>query len=284
MGHLGTSLNMSSAFHPQTDGQAERHNRTIQDMLRAYVQHDTRNNWDEYLTPLEFAYNNSANRVTGYTPFFLMYGEHPHTPASLLHSKHSDAPAVDEFLADMTRTLKSARQKFAAVQSRMQADVDKHRRDVQFEVGQQVLVAASRIAQAPNRKLAPRWVGPFDVTERLGPNAYRLALPPEYGAMSKTFNITHLKAFVPAADGRPAVRPPPVWYVAGTPEYEVEAVVGRRGNGSSLQYLIKWKGYPESENTWEPLANLKRPTVRHLVDAYNKSLKSAPAKQRKRRR
>ena len=79
---LGTALNISTSHHPQTDGQTERANRTIEDMLRAYVS-PLSNSWDEYLVPAEFAYNNSVQASTGFTPFYLTSGQHPHTPLSL---------------------------------------------------------------------------------------------------------------------------------------------------------------------------------------------------------
>ncbi|KAG7668438.1 hypothetical protein KSW81_002322 [Nannochloris sp. 'desiccata'] len=105
MDHLGISLHMTAAYHPQSDGQAERHNRTIQDMLRAYVNPSTRDDWDEHLVALEFAYNNSVNRATGFSPFFMLYGQNPNTPASLLRATVSLSPAVDDFLARITETL-----------------------------------------------------------------------------------------------------------------------------------------------------------------------------------
>ena len=80
---LGTNLNMSTSHHPQTDGQTERANRTIEDMLRAYVA-PHQSDWDEHLIAAEFAYNNSVQASTGSTPFYLNHGRHPHTPLSLL--------------------------------------------------------------------------------------------------------------------------------------------------------------------------------------------------------
>lgn len=109
MDHLGVSLHMTAAFHPQSDGQAERHNRTIQDMLRAYVNPASRNDWDLHLTALEFAYNISKHRATGYSPFYMLYGQNPNTPARLLRTAPSSSPAVDEFLANITSTLAQAR-------------------------------------------------------------------------------------------------------------------------------------------------------------------------------
>jgi hypothetical protein len=80
---LGTRLALSTSHHPETDGQTERANRTLEDMLRPFVSIH-HNDWDEYLTAAEFAYNDSLQASTGHTPFFLNTGQHPLTPASLL--------------------------------------------------------------------------------------------------------------------------------------------------------------------------------------------------------
>ena len=79
---LGTQLRRSTAYHPQSDGQTERANRTLITAIRAYV-NPLHNNWDQFLTMLEFAYNNSKNTATGETPFFLNYGFYPKTPVTL---------------------------------------------------------------------------------------------------------------------------------------------------------------------------------------------------------
>ena len=73
---------MSTSHHPQTDGQTERANRTIEDTLRAYVA-PHQSDWDKHLIAAEFAYNNSVQASTGSTPFYLNHGRHPHTPLSL---------------------------------------------------------------------------------------------------------------------------------------------------------------------------------------------------------
>ena len=93
--HLGTTLNLSTAYHPQTDGQSERANRTVKDMLRHFV-HPLHDDWDRYLPVIEFAYNNSVSPSTRHTPFFLEYGRHPLTPSSWL--LESRVPKADDFL------------------------------------------------------------------------------------------------------------------------------------------------------------------------------------------
>ena len=106
---LGTQLKLSTAFHPQTDGLAERYNRTIQEMIRSFLTYERRKDWDLLLTPLEFAYNRSTNRTTGYSPFELLYGQNPTVPHSFLAPHTSVSPLVTDFVVDVHRVLDNAK-------------------------------------------------------------------------------------------------------------------------------------------------------------------------------
>ena len=98
---LGTKLAMSTAYHPQTDGQTERANRTIEEMLRAYVNRK-QNDWDQYLTAIELAYNNSKQASTGYSPFYLNYGQHPSIPLSkLIDSENNNNNLINNATAEL---------------------------------------------------------------------------------------------------------------------------------------------------------------------------------------
>lgn len=135
MGLLGTNLRLSTAFHPQTDGMAERYNRTIEEMLRAYVHQVNRDQWDNLLTPLEFAYNSSVNSVTGYSPFFpLLYGVQPRVPKAFF--RQSLAPEItDRYVEAIWRALRVARERIARAQAKQKAYVDQKRKEQRFDVG-----------------------------------------------------------------------------------------------------------------------------------------------------
>ena len=96
---MGTKLDFSSAYHPQTDGQTERANRTIEDMLRTFVNY-RQDNWDDCLPSAAFANNNSLQASTGFTPFYLGNGQHPITPGELLGqgTSPSNVAATEDFL------------------------------------------------------------------------------------------------------------------------------------------------------------------------------------------
>ena len=117
MALMGTRLNMSTAFHPQSDGQTERANRTLEEMLRAYISYHQKD-WDLFLPMMEFAYNNSVNPSTGFSPFYLNYGHHPLLPASLLQPPASEVPAVSDFVASQASALAQAQDAITVAQDR----------------------------------------------------------------------------------------------------------------------------------------------------------------------
>ncbi len=99
---LGTSQAMSTAYHPQTDGQTERVNRVLEDMLRMYVS-SCQTDWDEKLSCAEFAINNADHESTGTTHFMLNYGYHPYLPVSLLPNVR--VPSASSFVQRMQRLI-----------------------------------------------------------------------------------------------------------------------------------------------------------------------------------
>jgi hypothetical protein len=94
---MDVKLAMSMAYHPQTDGQMEVMNKTLEIMLCAFI-NEKQTNWDILLPAAEFAYNNSINHSMGYSPFFLNTGQHPRVPGTLLSHFNSNVPSVYEYL------------------------------------------------------------------------------------------------------------------------------------------------------------------------------------------
>jgi hypothetical protein len=257
---------MSTAFHPQTDGQTERANRTLEDMLRAFVavHHNDR---DEYLTPLEFAYNDSSQASTGHSPFFLNTGQHPITPATLHHPINTNNPTTEEFIQRLTSVLQEARQRLLTAQNRQKQYADNHRQHKTFREGDLVLLSNANLPLATStqvRKLAPRWIGPFRISSVISDVAYRLELPPHI-RIHPVFHVSQLKEFHTELERFPDryQPPPPSVEIEDQEEYEVDRILEhrylRRGNGRpQLQYKVLWKGYPIHDATWEPVHNLTR--------------------------
>ncbi|GJP80631.1 hypothetical protein CLOP_g10832 [Closterium sp. NIES-67] len=159
MSLLGTKLAMSSAYHPQTDGQTERLNQIVEQLLRAACKDDI-SKWDLHLPVLEFAYNNATHAATGQTPFFLCYGRHPLTPQKLTVSA-TVQPAHD-FITTMHQLWDRTHKRLLDIQQQQKRQADRHRNDHTISVGDQVLLDTRNldISHLPS-KLRPRFCGPF---------------------------------------------------------------------------------------------------------------------------
>ena len=274
---LGTKLAMSTAYHPQTDGQTERANRTIEEMLRAYVS-AKQDDWDQYLAAVEIAYNNSKQTSTGYSPYYLNYGQHPALPVNTTVSKQSNNNAsAEQMLEQLFSDLKLAETNVERSQQRQQHYTNLHRQHKVYQVGDKVLLSTTNLRwkMRVTPKLLARYIGPFVIKRALSPLNYELELPPSL-SIHPVFHISKLREYVESNSDRfptrspPLSRPPPN-IINDHEEFEVEAIRDsriRRWTDKKMyhQYLVKWKGYPEYENTWEwedTLINSKE-----LVEAY----------------
>ncbi|GJP63604.1 hypothetical protein CLOP_g20677 [Closterium sp. NIES-67] len=270
MSLLGTKLAMSSAYHPQTDGQTERLNQIVEQLLRAACKDDI-SKWDLHLPVLEFAYNNATHAATGQTPFFLCYGRHPLTPQKPTASA-TVQPAHD-FITTMHQLWDRTHKRLLDIQQQQKRQADRHRNYHTITVGDQVLLDTRNldISHLPS-KLRPRFCGPFLVEAQVTPVTFRLRLP----ATWKIHNAFHVQLLKPYRDpntifvGRQPPPPPPV-LVQNEPEYEVESVLAhRRRRNGTLELLIRWKGYDPSEDSWIPesdMGNARRPLHDYLGDS-----------------
>lgn len=262
----GTNLKMSTAFHPQTDGQTERVNRMVEEYLRHFVSAE-QDDWDELLPLAEFALNDSYQESIGTTPFYLTYGQHPNRPAV---RTLTNAPGANDWVSNIDSAIKRAKSKVQAAQQRQKAYANQKRRELELEVGQEVLLSTKniRLKVPGTQKLLPRFIGPFPITKRVGQVAYELKLP----ANMRIHNVFHVSLLKPYhSDGTYRPPPPPIHLDDGL-YYEVEAVlqhkdVKRKGVTqmyTTRYYLIKWQGYQHEHNTWEPEENL----TQLAIDSY----------------
>ena len=280
---LAIDSKKSTAFHPQSDGQSERVNRVLQDVLRHYVS-PLQDDWDQHLTAAEFAVNNAYHESIKTTPFYLNYGQNPLTPANLQIPK-VDNPRAMELTSTLQGRLKLAKACMHAAQQRQKAYADQKRRDVEFSVGQQVLLSSKNIrVKGPiTPKLMPKWIGPFSIAKRIGKLAYKLDLPSNM-RIHNVFHVSLLKEY--RSDG--TVQPPPVELLENNDvEFEVDMILGHRDHiirktrsksssktktTSVRQYLVQWTGYGPEHSTWEPETELMR-KCSILIDAYWSLLK-----------
>eukprot|EP00253_Pinus_taeda_P027707 PITA_27707 len=194
---LGTQLNFSTAYHPQTDGQTEPVNQVVGDMLRSYVMQQP-NRWEEYLHLVEFAYNNGYHASLQMSPFEVIYGRKCHTPSSW-GGPEDKLMLGPEMLKEMEQMDKKVRANLKVAQDRQKSYADRKRNFKEFQVGEHVYVRIrakkSTLQWSGCAKLAPRFCGPFQILARIGPVAYQLALP-SHIRVHNVFHVSVLKKYI----------------------------------------------------------------------------------------
>ena len=186
---------MSTAYHPQTDGQSERTIQTLEDMLRACII-DFGGNWDTHLPLIEFSYNNSYHTSIQAAPFEALYGRKCRSP--LCWAEVGDRQLTGpEIIEETTEKISQIRERMKAAQDRQKSYADRRRKPLEFQVGERVLLKVSPwkgVARFGKRgKLNPRYIGPFEIIARVGPVAYKLRLPEELAGVHDTFHVSNLR-------------------------------------------------------------------------------------------
>ena len=264
---LGTTFNTSTAYHPTTDGQTERTNRTLEQILRAYV-HPLQDDWPNHLSLAEFAYNNAVQSSTTVSPFVANYGFGPRVPADVAVNL---PPSAD---LDLPTRISAVHQLVKAqlelAQARMRAFADRSRRPLELCVGDLVKLSTAnlKLAGQPSRKLKDRFIGPFRVSAVVSPVAYKLDLP----ATMKVHPVFHVSLLLPwhtdsVHPGRPLPqRPVPSAsdFIQGDDVFVVDSLGGVRigadpaTRSKTLLFRVRWQGYGPADDTWEPYRHVAR--------------------------
>lgn len=282
----------STAFHPETDGQTERANRVIEEVLRHFI-NGKHSNWEELLPIVAFAMNNAKSSSTYATPFYLNYGYHPQTTTTV-SLPDIDLPMLSRVFHDLDQTLLDIKKYLTAAQDRQKAYADTKRRAHSFKEGQLVLLNSENLTfRGGVPKLHPKFIGPFKILKMYpvqNPGdppkpftAAKLELPASYPRLHPTFHVSLLKPFHSGKSFKPL--PPPPTVVDGEPYYKVHQILGHRTrtirstnrrskkkHTSIIEYLLEWEGYDPSHNSWEPAKNC----TPDLIDAYNLKHKLQP--------
>ncbi|WVZ80466.1 hypothetical protein U9M48_027937 [Paspalum notatum var. saurae] len=253
---LGTNLIHSSAYHPQTSGQVERVNQILEDMLRACaLTYSTK--WDAYLPLAEFAYNNSYQKSLEMAPFEALYGRRCRTP--LNWSKPGERVTFGpDLVTQAEEQVKFIHNNLKRAQSRQKSYSDKRRRPLAFEEDDHVYLRVSPMKGVHRfgvkGKLAPRYVGPFKITERCGSVAYRLELPPHLAVVHDVFHVSQLKKCLRVPEE-----------VVDTSQIQIELdltyeehpikILDQKQRATRRRainfYKVQWSNHSEEEATWE---------------------------------
>jgi hypothetical protein len=242
---LNIKLNLTTAYHPQSDGATKRVNQEIEAYLSIYCTSHPED-WLYSLSTLEFIHNNRRHAEWIHSPFELIQGDNPISiPITFSHTKF---PTIKEKMKHMI----SDREEALAVHelARTRIANRKQSKFILFEKNQKVWLDMRNLKMSHHKKIAPKWEGPFKINEVLGPVTYWLKLP----ELWKIHNVFHATLLWPYIEnevyGNNYPRPLPK-LLEGEEVYEVKTIFKHRRRGRGCPYYVKWKGYPITEATWE---------------------------------
>ncbi|MBW0493695.1 hypothetical protein O181_033410 [Austropuccinia psidii MF-1] len=239
---LRISRDLSTSYHPETDGQIERVNQILEQYLRTYVSYH-QNDWNTWLPLAEFAYNNSDHSSTKQSPFFTVYGRDPQfgsvhitqdTPAGKLSTK------VQSVQQDIKRELEFAINRFKryADKSRASPPVS--------NPGDMVWLSSKNIkSTGPTKKLSERWLGHFPILKKVSTHAYHLKLPCQWKFIHPVFHISLLEPVKTSTIPNQHQEPPPQIIIEEEEEWEVSQILDSKLKRGKLWYLVEWKGFSQ---------------------------------------
>ncbi|KAJ9556187.1 hypothetical protein OSB04_010801 [Centaurea solstitialis] len=236
---LGTKLKLSTAYHPQTDGQSERTIQTLEDMLRFHSS-------------------------IGMAPFEALYGRKCRTPTCWLEAGEKQF-AGPEIIQETADKVKGIRERLKAAQDRQKSYADKKRRPVEFQVGERVMLKVSPwkgiIRFGKRGKLSPRFLGPFTILEKVGLQAYRLELPPEMDGIHPTFHVCYLRKCL--AEEESVIPLSEIRVDTGNrcieePEAILERKTKKLRHKEVTMVKVQWKHHRGANVTWESEEDMKR--------------------------
>ncbi|KAL0152234.1 hypothetical protein M9458_051957, partial [Cirrhinus mrigala] len=239
---LGVSVNLSSGYHPQTNGQTERKIQELGRYLRAYCQED-QHSWSRFLLWAEYAQNSLRQDSTRLIPFQCVLGYQP--PLFPWTEEPSNVPALTTISNERsagTNTLHSA---------------------PPYQPGDSVWLSTHDLRlRLPCLKMSPRYIGPFKILRQINDVTFQLQLPPRY-RIHPTFHVSLLKPYFPSATEPPGAEAgPPLPEVLDQPStYTVRQILDSRHRGGHLEYLIDWEGYGPEERSWVPRNDVLDPSL-----------------------
>ncbi|TYJ51252.1 hypothetical protein B9479_008190 [Cryptococcus floricola] len=281
---LGIKLNLSTAYHPQTDGQTERVNQTVEQYLRVFTSYN-QDDWDTLLPQASFHYNNSLHSTIRFTPFFANFGYHPRWADELRNADVTVPDAVRvassllEIHSQCSANIALANKRYAAAYNK------KHSAGPVLEVGDLVLLSMENMkTMRPSNKLDYRNAGPFKVLTKTSSHAYQLDIPPDWHRFD-IFPVSLLRPYhpplFPNQPNHPSP-PPPLDNDDTVPVYRINYFLASRNNSETgrLEYLVQWQGLEGTAEqcSWQSPQDLTDdPLFSQAVDQFHRSRPNQPS-------
>ena len=260
---MGTRLHFSTAFHPQTDGQSERTIQTLEEMLRACVI-EFQGSWDKYIPLMEFAYNNQFHSSIGMAPYEALYGRKCRSPV-YWDKEGLEILEGPEIVQETISKIDVIKSRLKATQDRQKSYYDKHRKEMEYKVGDKVFLRVSpwrRVMRFGQKgKLSPRYIGPYDIAERVGPLAYKLALPPELAQIHNVFHVSMLRRY--RSDPSHVLKDPEIQISENLSYIEepiniVDRQIKQLRRKAIPMVKVIWQNHRVEEATWETEEKMRK--------------------------
>lgn len=267
---LGADVALSTTQHPQTDGATERKNRHTLEALRILAEQDPKS-WDTHLEAIELGFNSTPGS-SGFTPYQLSTGHQPRLVPDIFAAAESasDAHDIPHWQQRYTDDSHEAFETLVFARIRAEEYANKRRRDVDFSVGDEVLVDSCvlklphhRGATDGSSKLVPLRSGPFRITRQISPTVFEVDLQ----GTTRAHHRFHVSRLTPYIDSLRFWYPPE----DSDGEHTVERILRKIYRRGRPYFLVKWQGYPDSHNIFVP-EDAFPPPSRHLLDAFHQKL------------
>jgi len=265
---LGIQTKLSTAYHPQTDGQMERINQELEQYLRVFINH-RQEQWPDWLEMAEFAYNNKIHVATKTLPFKANYGQDPRM--GFERRRKGKYEAAGKFVEKMKKIQEEAKAVLGKAQEEMKKFGDRRRgKREKYKVGDLVLLSTKdlkwQMKGKKSEKLTERFMGPYKVKGIISSNAIELELPNSI-KIHPVVNVSRVRLYKSQVKGQKKILPKPV-IIEEEEEFEVEKILNKRMVRRKEKFLVRWKDYTVGEDTWENRENLEN--AKELVEEFER--------------